>query len=332
MAFIMLSSHFRLYLYKCLQTNESMLDLDRITEKWKQRWDSSKTFEANAKPGQEKFFLTFPYPYMNGYLHVGHFYSAVRVDVMARYKRMRGFNVLFPQGWHCTGSPIENAAQRIREKEEKQWQIMKGMGFSDEEIKKFEDPVHWITFFPKEAKKDLESLGFSIDWRRSFITTDLNPHYDAFIRWQFNRLKEANHVIKGKFPVVWCTKDNSPVGDHARVEGEGETPQEYVLMKYKYGDDFIVTATLRPETLYGDTNIWINPTATYVKAKINDENWIVSKSSAAKLGHQDKNVKIISEIKGSELIGKFCEAPITKTKIPIFPALFANPDLGTGIV
>ena len=109
-----------------------MLDLNRVTEKWKKRWEDTKIYEADAKPGQKKFFLTFPYPYMNGYLHVGHFYSALRVDVMARYKRMQGFNVLFPQGWHCTGSPIENAAQRIREKEEKQWSMMRSMGFSYE--------------------------------------------------------------------------------------------------------------------------------------------------------------------------------------------------------
>ena len=309
-----------------------MLDLNRITEKWKKRWEDTKIYEADAKPGQKKFFLTFPYPYMNGYLHVGHFYSAVRVDIMARYKRMQGFNVLFPQAWHCTGAPIENAAQRIREKEEKQWSMMRSMGFSDEEIKKFEDPKHWVEFFPVQAKRDLQDMGFSIDWRRSFITTDLNPHYDAFIRWQFNKLKEGSHVIKGKFPVVWCIKDNSPVGDHSRVEGEGETPQEYILMKYQYGDELIVTATLRPETLYGDTNLWINPDAKYARAKVNDEEWIISRSCAEKLKEQDKHVKITSELKGSELVGKFCTAPITKAKIPILPATFADPDLGTGIV
>ncbi len=309
-----------------------MLDFQSISEKWKSRWAQTKAFEANAKPGQKKFFLTFPYPYMNGYLHIGHFYSALRVDVMARYKRMQGFNVLFPQAWHCTGSPIENAAQRIREKEEKQWQIMRSLGFSDEEIKKFEEPEHWVRFFPKHAKDALEAMGFSVDWRRSFITTDLNPHYDAFIRWQFNRLKEKDYVIKGKFPVVWCTKDNAPVGDHARVEGEGETPQEYVLMKYAFDGGFLVTATLRPETLYGDTNLWVNPSTTYVKAKVNDETWIISKSCAEKLAHQDKKVHVISEVCGKDLVGKYCTAPITKVKVPILPAPFADPDLGTGIV
>ena len=309
-----------------------MLDLNRVTEKWKKRWEDTKIYEADAKPGQKKFFLTFPYPYMNGYLHVGHFYSALRVDVMARYKRMQGFNVLFPQGWHCTGSPIENAAQRIREKEEKQWSMMRSMGFSDEEIKKFEDPKHWVEFFPIQAKKDLQDMGFSIDWRRSFITTNLNPHYDAFIKWQFNKLREGNHVIKGKFPVVWCIKDNSPVGDHSRVEGEGETPQEYILMKYQYGNELIVTATLRPETLFGDTNLWIHPDAKFVKAKVDDEEWIISKSAAEKLKEQDKHVKITSELRGSELVGKFCTAPLTNAKIPILPATFADPDLGTGIV
>ena len=309
-----------------------MLDWKEITAKWKQRWADQKAFEANAKPGMKKFFCTFPYPYINGYLHVGHFYSAVRVDVFARYMRQRGYNVLFPQGWHCTGSPIESAAQRIREKEEKQWELMRQLGFSDQEIIKFEDPKHWTDFFPIQAKKDFESLGFSIDFRRSFITTELNPHYDAFIRWQFSKLKEKGYVVKGRFPVVWCTKDNNPVGDHSRVEGEGETPQEYVLMKYAYDDSFIVSATLRPETLVGDTNMWVNPDVTYVKANVNGEKWIVSKQAASKLKEQEKTVEIIEEVSGMSMVGKYCIAPMTNAQIPILPATFATPDIATGLV
>lgn len=309
-----------------------MVDFSKITSKWMQKWQDFHVFEANANPEKQKFFLTFPYPYMNGYLHVGHFFTLMRVDAFSRYKRMRGFNVLFPQGWHCTGSPIENAAQRLREKEESQIKLMEQMGFSDEEIKRFEEPKYWTEFFPKETEKDYKLMGMSVDFRRSFITTDLNPHYDKFIRWQFKILNERGYISKGKHPVVWCLKDNSPVGDHARIEGEGETPQEYVLMKYKFEDSYLVAATLRPETIFGDTNMWINPDIDYVKAKVDDELWIMSSECTVKLREQEKAVEIIGKIPGKDFIGKYCITPMTNEKIIILPASFCDPAVGSGIV
>src|SRR3989344_3462829 len=107
-----------------------MVHLSELEEKWRRQWEQAKLFEADANRKKKKFFLTFPYPYMNGYLHIGHFYTLMKVEAFARYKRMQGYNVLFPQGWHCTGSPIENAAQRIREQEQSQWENMRKMGFS----------------------------------------------------------------------------------------------------------------------------------------------------------------------------------------------------------
>ncbi|MEK6812997.1 MAG: class I tRNA ligase family protein, partial [Nanoarchaeota archaeon] len=192
------------------------MDFVKIEQKWQKKWKEAKIFEPQVDKKKKKFFLTFPYPYMNAFLHVGHMYTLSRVEVFARYKRMRGFNVLFPQGWHVTGSPIVNAAKRIKEREPKQLEIMNSLGFSGIEIKKFENPEYWIQYFPPEAKSDLQSLGLSIDWRREFFTSELNPYYDKFIQWQFRKLKEKNYVIKGKFPVVWCKKDNTIVQDHSR--------------------------------------------------------------------------------------------------------------------
>src|SRR3989338_1428853 len=220
-----------------------MVDFKAIEQKWKAEWAKQKAFEPDAEQGKKKFFLTFPYPYMNGYLHLGHFYSIMRAEALARYKRLQGYNILFPQGWHCTGSPIESVAKRIREKEPKQWDIMRKSGFSEQDIEKFGDPKYWTEFFPKMAKRDLIDMGFSIDFRREFITTDLNPYYSKFIEWQFRKLKEGNYVVKGNHPVVWCPNDRTPVGDHDRVEGEGETPQEYTLMKYRCEDIILVEAT-----------------------------------------------------------------------------------------
>jgi len=310
---------------------EEKIDFSIIEKKWQDKWEKAKCFEANPDKKQ-KFFVNFPYPYINAYLHLGHAFSSIRVDVFARYKRMRGFNVLFPQGWHCTGTPVAAAAQRIKEKEPRQIKIMKDMGFSDSDIKKFEDIKYWNSIFVPAAQTDFKRMGVSVDWRRSFITTELNPKYDKFIQWQFRKLQDKGYVAKGKHPVVWCTKDDMPVGDHDRVEGEGETPQEFSLLKFQFGDSYLIAATLRPETVYGETNFWVNPDVDYVKAEVNKEKWIISQECAKKLENQDKQVKILSKINGKELIGKYCKAPLINKEIIVLPAKFTDPKIGTGLV
>src|SRR5207244_12548814 len=99
-----------------------------------------------------------------------------------------------PISFHCTGLPILGAAKRIAEKEPKQWEILRAMGIPDREIPKFADPMHWIDVFPAATMEDLKALGAAVDWTRSFITTPLNPPYDAFVRWQFPRLKDGGYV------------------------------------------------------------------------------------------------------------------------------------------
>ncbi|MEM0087798.1 MAG: class I tRNA ligase family protein, partial [Thermofilum sp.] len=79
--------------------------LVEIERKWQRIWQEKKVFEADPDPSRPKYFVTFPYPYINAYPHLGTAYTVLRVDILARYKRMRGYNVLFPQGWHATGGP-----------------------------------------------------------------------------------------------------------------------------------------------------------------------------------------------------------------------------------
>jgi leucyl-tRNA synthetase len=112
--------------------------------------------------------------------------------------------------------------------------------------------------------------------------------------------------------VVWCPKDKSPTGDHDRQIGEGVTPEEYTLIKYKLDEKtFLPAATFRPETIYGITNMWINPDADYVEADVNGENWIIGAPAAEKLKEQEKTVTIKRTFKGKELIGKTFENPVT---------------------
>lgn len=306
-------------------------NLKEIEQKWQKKWELAKIFFSEVNKNK-KFFANFPYPYMNGFLHIGHSLTLLRVECLSRFKRMQGFNVLFPFAFHCTGTPIVASAQRIKEGEETQIKILKDMAIKEEEIKNFANPIYWTKYFPKEAKEDLIKLGISVDWRRSFITTNLNPIYNKFIHWQFRKLKEKNFVVLGEHPVIWCKKCNAPVGDHDRIKGEGEKPQEFTLLKFKIEEEYLIAATLRPETVFGQTNLWIDADVVYIKVKVNDEIWIVSKECAEKLKEQKKEVKIIAEIKGKELIGKEVIAPKIKKKIIILPSKFCDVDYGTGIV
>ena len=313
-------------------SEDTKIDFVKIESKWQKKWEKEKAFEVEVDKKKEKFFLTFPIPYINAYQHIGHLYTLMRVDSFARYKRLKGFNVLFPQGWHATGSPIVSAAKRVKDKEPKQLKIMKDMNISSSDIKKFENSEYWIDFFAPQFLEDYKSVGCSIDWRREFITTSLNTHYDKFIKWQFNKLKDIGYCIQGKFPVVWDPVDNYAVGDHDRIKGEGETTQEFILFKFPLEDGRnIVSATLRHDTVWGITNVYVNPDAKYIEAEVNGEKWIIGEKAIEKLKSQDYDISITGKVKGKDLVGMDVES-FGDNKIPVLPAKFLDENYGTGIV
>jgi leucyl-tRNA synthetase len=304
----------------------------QIEQKWQKRWETARVFEADPDPKRQKVFVTFPYPYMNGPLHVGHAFTATRVDVYARFKRMQGFNVLWPWAWHWTGQPLLGASQRVAKGDADYIRVLREVdGVPEEELKRFVDPLYMAQYYTSEGRLAAKSIGFSIDWRREFYT--IMPTYQKFITWQYLRLKELGFVTRGTHPVVWCPKDQSPTGDHDRQVGEGVTPEEYTLIKYRLEDGtFLPAATFRPETIYGVTNMWINPDAAYVEAKVDGERWIVSREAAAKLKEQERTVTVKRELKGRELIGKNFVNPVTKAKFPILPGWFVDANQATGVV
>ena len=312
-----------------------MVDIHKIEQKWAKKWVEDKIFQPTVDTKRKKFFVNAPYPYVNSILHIGHLYTYMRTEVFARYKRMQGFNVLFPQAWHATGSPIVSAANRVKEKEPTQIAILKQAGVPAKDIQKFEDPEYWITHFIPEAVKDFQTMGMSIDWTRQFYTTSLNPHYDKFIQWQFRKLKENGHVVKGKFPVVWCPKDNNAVGDHSRAEGEGETPKDFIWVKFhlKDSDLILMAGTTRPDALLAQTHLWIDPDATYKIVEVNDEKWVVGEEAIDKIKDQyDHNAKVVGDIKSTELMGKWCKGPLVDYELYIVPAWFIDAKVGSGIV
>ncbi|MGB9671654.1 MAG: leucine--tRNA ligase [Candidatus Bathyarchaeales archaeon] len=305
--------------------------LKKIEEKWQKRWEENHIFEANPDPAKPKYFITVAYPYPNSPQHIGHARTYTLADVHARYMRMRGYNVLLPMAFHYTGTPVLAMAKRLAEKDEELIKdFVEVYKIPKEKLKELTDPLSMARYFHQEIKEGMKRIGFSIDWRREFTTID--PQYNRFIEWQFEKLREKGYITRGSHPVGWCPRCGNPVGQHDTAGDVEPEIGEFTLIKFKQGNTIFPTATLRPETVFGVTNIWVNPKAKYVKATVDGEEWIVSQEAAEKLAYLNHKVKILEKFEGKSLVGTYVENPATKNKIIILPAEFVDPKNATGVV
>lgn len=382
-------------------------NLREIEAKVRALWEEYDVFRAEAletppKVG-EKFFGNFPFPYMNGFLHIGHAFSVSKLEFAAAYHRLRGARVLLPFGFHCTGMPIKASADKLareiqqfgdppvfpseiedqenlkveaedanesnptlpdkfKGKKSKaasksggqmyQWEIMRSFGLSDSEISKFQNPYNWLTFFPPLAMEDLKAFGLGCDWRRSFITTDINPFFDSFVRWQMRKLKSMGKIVKDVRYTIYSPLDGQPCADHDRASGEGVQPQDYTLIKMEVVPPFppkigvlegrkvyLAAATLRPETMYGQTNAWVLPEGNYGAFEINDTDvFIITERAALNLAYQKfsrvpERPTCLIRLTGNDLIGLPLKSPLAFNEIIYaLPMLTILTDKGTGIV
>ena len=310
------------------------INFRKIEKKWQRKWSKSKIFEANVDKKRKKFFTSIIIPYVNANMHIGHSFTYTRTDAYARFKRMQGFNTLLAEGFHATGEPILGTVERLRNNDQNQIETLKLYGATNKDLEDFKKkgPEYVAKYWMKKITETMKQMGFSVDWRRTFITA-IDPSFSRFIEWQYNTLRKKGFVVQGTHPVIWCPKDQSPTGDHDRLKGEGESPIEYTVVKFRLDSgEIIPCATLRPETVYGVTNIWVNPEGKYVGAKIDSETWIVGEKVVEKLKDQLHDVKIISKITAEDLIGKFAINPVNQEKIIILPASLVDSNTGTGIV
>jgi len=305
-------------------------------------WSNSKIFESNPDNSKPKYFITVPYPYTSGALHIGHARSYTLGDVTARYNRLKGFNVLFPMAFHITGTPILAIAKRIEKGDEGMINMHKEYVSIYEEdknkvnaiVESFKNPENLANYYANVIIADFKRMGYSIDWRRKFNTGE--KFYNKFVEWQYKKLEAQNLIIKGKHAVYFCPSCGNPVttddikgGDELNIE-----MSEYYLLKEKLTNEncYLVAATLRPETVFGITNLWVNPEKIYVKANVNNEMWLISKKGAEKLKKQGFKVDVIEEFKGENLIGRKATIPLTNKEVEIFKANFVDDDIATGIV
>ena len=333
-------------------------NFSKIEKKWQKIWDENKTFAASDDYSKPKFYglVEFPYPSGQG-LHVGHPRSYTAIDIVARKKRLQGYNVLYPMGWDAFGLPTENFA-----------------------IKNHIHPSVVTKNNIANFKRQLKSLGFSFDWDREVNTTD--PEYYKWTQWIFLQLYKKGLAYKKQMSVNWCPsckcvlaneevingacercktetihKEKSQwmlrITDYAEKLLEGLDDVDYIervktqqrnwigksygtQLKFKttLGDDFEVFTT-RADTLFGATYTVISPEHPLVKKwadKITNykevENYV--KESAKKSDFE--RTELNKDKTGVKLEGVMAINPVNDKQIPIYISDYVLISYGTGAI
>ena len=315
------------------------VNFSSIDKKWQKEWEKAKVFEVEVDTKKPKFFFTTPYPYISGSLHIGHGRAVVESDVYVRYKRMKGFNVLYPMAFHISGTPVLGISSAIKNGDEKTIALYGGYVSAyikdSLKVKKivngFVDPQKIVDFFIPHMMEEYSQLGLSIDWRRSFTSGDFE--HQKLVEWQFEKYKELGYLTKGKHPVLYSIEDESAMGEDDIKDADliPVEKTEFTLLKFKFGEKFLVAATLRPETIFGQTNLWINPSAKYHEALVDGETWIISKEAIEKLNYQLPKIQD-KGITKENLLGNKVSALMIGRELMILPSNFVDLDFGTGIV
>jgi len=310
-------------------------DYVAVEQKWQNEWFEQKIYEA-TKEREKKFFIHFAYPGVSGYLHVGHMRGFTYCDIIARYKRMTGFDVLFPAGFHASGIPSVGFAKKVERKDPTTLNALKEYGCTEDVINSLVDPEAVVDYFGKTYVDDYwKKFGFLIDYSR--VMSTISKGYNKFIQWQFYKLKEKDLLIQKPHFAPFCPNCGPVAVDKSETDiskGGASEILEFAAIKFQMKDGTILpAATLRPETIFGVTNMWVDPNVEYVKVTVDDETWICSQEAAEKLLYQLDNVKMLNEkVIGTELIGKNCIIPQVGREIPILSGPFADPNVATGIV
>ena len=233
-----------------------------LEQKWQKIWDEEKAFATSTDYSKPKYYALVEFPYPSGQgLHVGHPRPYTALDIVARKRRMQGYNVLYPMGWDAFGLPTENYA-----------------------IQNHIHPKIVTKNNVERFKKQLHSLGYSFDWEREINTTD--PSYYKWTQWIFLKLFKAGLAYKSEMPINWCTSCKVGLANEEVVNGVCERCGSEVVRKVK-------SQWMLKITEYADKLIQDLETVDYIeRVKVSQKNWI-GKSQGAEVdfaiaGKEDK--------------------------------------------
>lgn len=312
---------------------------ENIEQKWQEKWDREGVFVPDIDSAKPKFLITVPWPYTNGSLHVGHGRTYTLADIIARFKRIRGFNVLFPMAFHQSGTPILAFSERISRGDPvtiKQYEdYLKEYEKVEDipgKIEEFKDPKAIATYFSRKIIDDFRALGYSIDWTRVFTSAD--PEYQDFVKWQFLKLDSLGLIRQGSYPVLYSMDDDNAVGEDDIKDGDVDkvSSEEFTAIFFRGKEFSLVAASLRPETIFGITNLWIAKDGKYVLCSLKGEKIAVSEEAFRKISFQAEGLKFIRNIEHNEITSQEFQSPLSKLKLPVFETAFVDPDNGTGVV
>jgi leucyl-tRNA synthetase len=338
-------------------------DPQKIEAKWQKRWADARVFESEVDPSKPKYYTLEMLPYPSGTLHMGHMRNYAIGDVVARVKRMRGFNVLHPMGWDAFGLPAENAA-----------------------IQNNTHPRTWTNKNIEEFQRVLRRFGFSYDWRREISTCA--PEYYRWNQWFFLRMLERGLAYRKKSRVNWCPKCCTVLANEQVINGgycwrhedtlvesreieqwflrttayaeqllddlnqlEGGWPERVILMqrnwigksqgaKVKFavaeaaGSEAIEVFTTRIDTIYGATAIILAPGHPLVKKLLerSPERAVAEPKLARMRQTSVKSEDLATMEKEGFFTGRYAVNPFSAEKIPIWVGNFVLMEYGTGAI
>ena len=336
-----------------------MYDFKKIEKKWQDYWQENETFKAITGLDKEKYYVLVEFPYPSGAgLHVGHVRSYTALDAVARIKRMKGYNVLFPMGWDAFGAPAEQYA-----------------------IKNHIHPKEAVKENIKTFKKQIESIGISFDWSREFSTTD--PEYYKWTQWQFLQFYKHGMAYKAKKNINWCPKCKTGLSNEDSAGGVCERCGSKVVQKEKeqwllrmsdYAEDLLIglkdtkfadrvklgqinwigksvgaevdfkikdsneslkVYTTRPDTLYGVTFMVIAPEHPIIDTlsdKINNVDEIFEYKKQANMKTEFERTELVKDKTGVKIEGIMAVNPITSKSIDVYVSDYVMMNYGTGAI
>jgi leucyl-tRNA synthetase len=340
--------------------NTTPYDPQAVESKWQRRWEEDGLYRTPTRSERPKFYFLTMYPYPSGDLHIGHWYAVAPSDAAARYRRMQGYNVLFPIGFDAFGLPAENAA-----------------------IKRKIHPYRWTMANIERMRVQLRSMGAMFDWSREVVTCE--PGYYRWNQWLFLKLYEAGLAYRALAPVDWCPGCNTTlareqvVGADRRCE-RCDTPvikkdlKQWFLRITKYadalldfsgiewperiltmqrnwigrsegaevvfragapdGDDHDLTVfTTRPDTLWGATFLVLAPEHPLVNRLTTPDRKAEVESYLFQARRQTEIERLrVDREKTGVFTGAYAKNPVNGKRIPIWIADYVLTGYGTGAI
>ncbi|HYB79925.1 MAG TPA: class I tRNA ligase family protein [Thermoplasmata archaeon] len=301
--------------------------------RWQEAWDRAGIATGQRVPGRGKFYAMNAYPGPSGFLHVGTVRGLLYTDALHRFHRMLGESVLLPFGIHASGIPAVAFAQRVQDRDPAVVQQLDDAKVPEPERERLRDPEYAARYLGESYRSVLRSIGVLCD-PTTYVTT-IDEDYRAFIRWQFRALERTKALVRGTYTSSVCPVCGPVAVDPSETDlssgGDAELLQ-FSTVAFRLDDGrYLLAATLRPETVFGVTNLWLRPDETLVVWHEGERSFLVARPGGERLVEQHGG-HLGRDVPASELLGHAVEVPLRGIRVPVLPSDLVDPGIGTGVV